>query len=113
MLGRALKRLSLLVFVIGVAHAAEPAVVFVGEADPSGADEALLALAKSRGLPAAREEISSLAEEPRTRLKKAVEAFARLQLPDARARLDALEGEAAASGAAGLQRGELIELFAT
>ena len=118
MLRPALKRLVLaggfaICFAWGVAHAAPPALVFVGNPNPSGADEALLALARARGLVVAREALGSLEEEPRARLHKAVEAFARLQLPDARARLDALEGEAAAGGAAGLTRGELIELFAT
>jgi hypothetical protein len=113
MLRRALKHLVLFVVAVGAAHAAEPAVVFVGEPDPSGADEALLALGRARGLPVAREQTGSLAEEPRARLHKAVEAFARLLLPDARARFDALEAEAAASGGAGFTRGELIELFAS
>jgi hypothetical protein len=113
MLRRELKRFALLLFLAAAARAATPALVFVGDADPSGADEALLALGRSRGAPVAREPLGNLGEEPRARLAKAVEAFARLLLPDARARLDALEGEAAASGAAGLTRGELVELFAT
>ncbi len=98
------------------AAAAEPsdtAFVFAGESDPSGADDAFLRAGRSRGAKVAREVPGHLEEEPRSRLQKAVEAYARLQLPDARDRLDALETEAAATGGVGLGRGELIELFAT
>jgi hypothetical protein len=109
-----LKRLLLVIAsAASVAHAAPPALVFAGDADPSGADEALLALGRARGMTVTRERVGNLAEEPRARLQKAVEAFARLQLADARARFDALESEVAATGGLGLTRGELIELFAT
>jgi hypothetical protein len=113
-----LKRCCLLLFALlfgfgGVAHAADTAFVFVGENDPSGADEAFLRLGRNRDLPTAREQPGRLQEPPRARLAKAVEAYARLQLDDARARLDSLESEVAATGGAGLDRGELIELFAT
>jgi PEGA domain len=121
MLRRALQRRCLFILVgmiafAGAACAAEPAdlaFVFVGEADPSGADEAFLRLGRKRDLPTVREQPGRLQEPPRARLAKAVEAYARLQLDDARARLDALETEVAAAGGAGLDRGELIELFAT
>jgi hypothetical protein len=109
-----LKRLGLILILITTnARAGDAAFVFVGEPDPSGADEAFLKLGVARGAPVAREQPGSVAEDPRARLQKAIEAYARLQLPDARARLDALEAEVAASGGAGLDRGELVELFAT
>lgn len=109
-----LKRLGLILLLLSLnARAADVAFVFVGEPDPSGADEAFLKLGASRGAATAREQLGTVAEDPRARLSKAIEAYARLQLPDARARLDALEAEVASSGGAGLDRGALIELFAT
>jgi hypothetical protein len=94
---------------------AEPRVAFVywGEPDPSGADEAFLALGRRRGASAVRETPGRLVEEPAgAKLAQAIAAYQALKFADAIPLLDALEREAVARGGGRLTQGELADLYA-
>jgi PEGA domain-containing protein len=98
----------------GAAHATEPvAFVWWGEPDPSGVDQAFLALARRRGAPAVRETPGKPADEPLSaRLAQAIALQQSLDFKSAIAAFDEVEREAVARGGGTLSEGELTDLYA-
>jgi hypothetical protein len=97
----------------GVARANELAFVWWGEADPSGVDQAFLALARRRGAAAIRETPGRATDEPLTaRLARALALQQSLDLKGAIAAFDEVEREAVARGGGTLSEGELTDLYA-
>jgi hypothetical protein len=97
----------------GLARANELAFVWWGEPDPSGADQAFLALARRRGAAALRETPGRPADEPLTAaLARALSLQESLDLKGAIAAFDAVEREAVARGGGTLSEGELTDLYA-
>jgi hypothetical protein len=95
-----------------VAHA-QPAFLWWGEPDPTGADRAFLSLGRRRGALVAQETPGRVGGEPASaQLKRAVGDYQALKLPRAVEELDALEREIAPSGGGGLGQGELVDLYA-
>lgn len=89
------------------------AFVWYGEPDPSGVDQAFLAIGRRRGAPAVREVPGLLAEEPLSlRLSRGVAAAQALDFQHALAEFDAVEREAVARGGGALTEGELVDLYA-
>lgn len=96
-----------------LAHANELAFVWWGEADPSGVDQALLALARRRGAAAVRETPGRAVDNPLTaRLARALSLQQSLDLKGAVAAFDDVEREAVARGGGTLSEGELTDLYA-
>jgi PEGA domain-containing protein len=97
----------------GVAQANELAFVWWGEPDPSGVDQAFLALARRRGAAAVRETPGRPADEPLSaRLARALALQQALDLKGAIAAFDDVEREAVARGGGTLSEGELTDLYA-
>jgi hypothetical protein len=97
----------------GVAHANELAFVWWGEPDPSGVDQAFLALARRRGAAAVRETPGRPADEPLSgRLAHALALQSSLDLKGAIAAFDEVERDAVARGGGTLSEGELTDLYA-
>ena len=96
-----------------MAHANELAFVWWGEPDPSGVDQAFLALARRRGAAAVRETPGRASDEPLTaRLARALQLQQSLDLKGAIAAFDELERDAVARGGGTLSEGELTDLYA-
>jgi hypothetical protein len=94
------------------ARAADLAFVWFGEPDPSGVDQAFLALGRRRGAPSLRESPGRLGDEPLAgRLARAVAAAQALDLKGALAGFDEVEREVVARGGADLSEGELVDLY--
>jgi len=93
------------------AQAAESvAVLLSGRADASGPEAILSGWAERRALPVLREAVASTpVPSVRARMEGARIAYRALQIPDALQALEAVAVEAAASGAAGLGRGDLVD----
>ena len=102
-----------LVLTAGAARANELAFVWWGEPDPSGVDQAFLALARRRGAAAVRETPGHASEEPLTaRLARALSLQQSLDLKGAITAFDEVEREAVARGGGTLSEGELTDLYA-
>jgi hypothetical protein len=94
-------------------RAEQLAFVWQGEADPSGVDQAFLALARRRGAAAIRETPGRPTDEPMTAaLAHALSLQQSLDLKGAIAAFDAIEREVVARGGGTLSEGELTELYA-
>lgn len=97
----------------GAASANELAFVWWGEPDPSGVDQAFLALARRRGAAAVRETPGRASDEPLTaRLARALALQQSLDLKGAIAAFDEVERDAVARGGGTLSEGELTDLYA-
>ncbi len=97
----------------GVAHANEAAFVWWGEPDPSGVDQAFLALARRRGAAALRETPGRAQDEPLSAaLARALALQQALDLKGAVAAFNDVEREAIARGGGTLSEGELTDLYA-
>ena len=85
-----------------------------GEPDPSGVDQAFLALARRRGAAAVRETPGRPARRAARRraLARALALQQALDLKGAVAAFDEVEREAVARGGGTLSEGELIDLYA-
>jgi hypothetical protein len=89
------------------------AFVWFGEPDPTGADQAFLALGRRQGAPAVRETPGRLAEEPLSlKLSRAVSQAQALDFKRALQSFDEVEREAVARGGGSLSEGELVDLYA-
>lgn len=105
--------LLLLASAAGVARANELAFVWWGEPDPSGVDQAFLALARRRGAAAVREMPGRPSDEPLTAaLARAMSLERSLDFKGAIAAFDEVERDAAARGGGTLSEGELTDLYA-
>ena len=98
---------------VSVANANELAFVWWGEPDPSGVDQAFLALARRRGAAALRETPGRPADETLSaKLARALSLQASLDLKGAIAAFDEVERDAVARGGGTLSEGELTDLYA-
>jgi hypothetical protein len=105
--------LALLVPVPAGAAAPDLLFFYAGDPDPTGADQAFLALGRRRGAAVARETPGQLAEAPLgTLLARGVTDYQRLQFKEAIATFDATEREALVRGGGTLTQGELVDLYA-
>lgn len=103
----------LLLSTAGWARGNELAFVWWGEPDPSGVDQAFLAMARRRGAAAVRETPGRPSDEPLTaRLAHALALEQSLDLKGAVAAFDEVEREAVARGGGTLSEGELVDLYA-
>ena len=97
----------------GAAHGAETAFVWWGEPDPSGVDQAFLALARRRGAEAVRETPGRPHDEPLSAaLAHALSLQQALDLKGAIAAFGEVERDAIARGGGTLSEGELTDLYA-
>jgi hypothetical protein len=100
-------------FAAGVARADQAAFVWWGEPDPSGVDQAFLALARRRGAAALRETPGRAQDEPLSAaLARALALQQALDLKGAVAAFNDVERDATARGGGTLSEGELTDLYA-